>query len=339
MPNNKLSSSKIFKNQMTKLSYLMLLLLLFFTNTIIHAACSPFKGMATINEVDQTGASSRFVELKLLDTLFIGDIYKTWTISICNSDNECSGTISYANADASNSPWIVVKHPTVPYRAASNSEPYLDMTNGFDIILKDEAGFTIDYFSVENHTAQQDATCTPAFDWQWGRASAGLKSNFNTDNLRRSPDGNGDWGSPGTGNSGGDSGTTTNDQDQNGDIAPIITVESITVNEGDTATFTFSLPTGVTKNYDIKVDYNTQGGTASSPGDYTNTSGTVTLAANTNSVTVNVQTTAGSSSGLTYFIFYLSNPFNATIANNYPTGTIIPTTNSSSAEFFHAQHS
>lgn len=316
----------------TKLIYL--LFLLFFTNTILHAACSPFKGIATINEIDQTGSANRFVEIKLLDALFVGDIYKTWTISICNSDNECSGSISYANADAANNPWIVVNHPVVPYRAASNSEPYIDMKNGFDIILKDESGLTIDYLSIENYTAQQDGACTPAYDWQWSRASEGLNNNYNTDNLRRSPDGNGDWGSPGTGNSGGDSEITTNDKDEDGNTAPIITVESISVNEGDNATFTFSLPTGVTKNYEIKIDYNTQGGTAVSPTDYTQTSGTATLAANTNSVTVNVPTTAGSSSGLTYFIFYLSNPVNATIANNYPTGTIIPTTSSATAEWY-----
>ena len=309
---------------------LFLFITLLFTSTVVHATCSPYKGFATINEVDQTGAANRFVELKILNPPAIGTLYKNWTIRICNSDNECTSDISYATAKDTNSPWIVAEHPLVPYRAAPNSEPYIDMDNGFDIILKDASGLTIDYFSVEGHTAQQDGACTPAFDWDWDRASAGLNNNYNTDNLRRGPDGNGQWDSPGSGNSGGDTEETTNDEPPpGGDPLPKVTVANITVIKGQTATFTFTLENTV--NYAVSVDYTTTGGTAiatpASPYDYTYKTGTITFPANTTTLTQTVDISTNlvnpSTTGSVFFNLYLSNQQNAIIENHYPTGTIL----------------
>ena len=316
------SPTPTFRKYLNFLTALLLLTFFSFPSYLFAACSTTYKGFATINEVDQTGAANRFVELKILNPSVVGTSYKQWTINICNDADECTGDISYFTADDSNNPWIVAKHPLVPYRATPSSKPYIDMDNGFDIILKDASGLTIDYFSVEGYLNQQDSTCPPVFDWNWDRAGAGLNQNYNTDNLRRTPDGNGDWNSPGSGNSGGDSESTTNDTLPGGGTPPTISINNVSVIKGQPAIFTFSLGAGAV-GYDVSIDYQTIDATAIAGTDYTTTSGTALISAGNTSTTVNVLTNTSSTSGQVYFYLYLSNPVNSTVTYNYITGTIL----------------
>ncbi len=107
------------------------------------------------------------------------------------------------------------------------------------------------------------------------------------------------------------------------DPPPTISIDDVTVNEGaGTATFTVTLNTA--SGLSVTVDYATSNGTATAGSDYASTSGTKAFAAGVTSQTVTVSilndTLFENSES---FNVNLSNPTNATIADNLGIGTIL----------------
>ncbi|MGB2982393.1 MAG: Calx-beta domain-containing protein, partial [Candidatus Bipolaricaulia bacterium] len=106
------------------------------------------------------------------------------------------------------------------------------------------------------------------------------------------------------------------------DDAPSISIDDVSVAEGDTATFTVTLsnPSAST----VTVDYGTSDGTASQPGDYTLSSGTVTFLPGETSKPVTVPTIEDLiDEPDETFAVNLSNASNATIADLLGEGTIV----------------
>nr|MDJ0519800.1 DUF4347 domain-containing protein [Trichodesmium sp. MO_231.B1] len=104
---------------------------------------------------------------------------------------------------------------------------------------------------------------------------------------------------------------------------PAISIDDVTVSEADgTATFTLSLDQ--TSSQDITVDYITTDNTATTPEDYTGISNTTTIVAGqtTASITVDIIDDTIDELDETFNID-LSNPVNATIADDQGIGTIV----------------
>lgn len=273
----------------------------------VAATCSSYLGHASINEVHRNGNSSRFVELKILDTSITSAVYNTWTLRLCNYQASCSNAISLTNATNSY-PWLVIP------MASITSQNYIDLSNGMDAILRDGGGNTIDYLSVVDYTGQRDNSCVLPL--------GSTMTTTNSSTIERYPDGTGNWRDAGSGNSGGASSGATNDENPSGGAAVTVTVNNVSVVKGQTATFTFSIGAAVA--YPISVQYQTQDNTAVAGTDYTANSGTATIPTGATSTTVSVPTNAASSSGQVLFYLYLSNQVNGTLANSYPSGTILP---------------
>jgi|GEM_PF-4513092 len=258
----------------------------------VYAACSSYNGFVTLNEVGKVG----FVEIKLLNSSIPASVYQTWTTKICDGHTgTCTGDLSFSGATLENSSYLRVFTSFIPNNKV------------FDVILKDGNGDTIDYLSVD-YLVQQDASCTPVYDW--------TDSVSNSHDYRRVPDGTGNWGNAGNGNSGGNTGGGTNDGS-----GPTISVTNITVDKGTTATFTFSISSSIGS--DITFDYTTQDSSALAGTHYTATSGTATISAGSTSTTVDIATIAGSPGGTVFFYLNLSNPVNGVLGNNFPTATLL----------------
>ncbi len=156
-------------------------------STQVIAICSQYMGSATLNEAGKVG----FIEIKLLDGAIASGVYNTWSVQACESQHgSCSGALSLSTGTLSNAVYIVVPTNFIP-----SNKP-------FDILLLDDMGNTIDYLSVD-YTHQQDNSCSLTYDWTAPHSSSHT--------YRRMPDGTGDWGDTGSGNSGGDTGGGPNE--------------------------------------------------------------------------------------------------------------------------------
>lgn len=289
-------------------------------------ATSPYAGRATLNEFfkDQSNQSNDpddFAEIKILDTTLTSAVYNNWKIQICEDnepgnnrdDDGCSGYVSVGSfTDLADLPWLVQKDGTIGR--------YINFGTGFDAVLVDQNNYVIDYLTLDGYgEAENQLGCTIPSNLPYDTDATSPGSSYKF--LSRIPDGIGDWLGT-TSGSAPPSEDNTNDKDPNGDPAPTVTVNNVTVNKGDTATFTLTLE-GAPKSYAVSIDYATLDATAVAGTDYVYTSGTATIPAGDSSTTVSVNTIAGSTSGVVYFYLYLSNPVNSTIANYYPTGTIL----------------
>jgi len=274
------------------------LFLLLITNNV-YSACSSYKGFASINEASALG----FVEIKLLDLSIPPSEYQSWQIKLCRqktngSQFTCDSTQSLTGITPLNSAFLIL--PT----------SFLIQNQYFDILLEDAGGNIIDYLKVGNITPAQlnpPADCQPAFDWD-----ASFTTSFD---YRREPDGTGEWARE-SGNSGGNTEGGNNDVD-----VQIISVANVTVNKGLIATFVFSIPTVQAE--DIKVLYTTVDSSAKSGIHYTTSTGSVTIPSGTTSASLDILTTAGSPDGTVFFYLFLSEPENGTLANHYPTATLL----------------
>ena len=118
------------------------------------------------------------------------------------------------------------------------------------------------------------------------------------------------------------SGTGTINDD---DPLPSLSIDDVTVTEGDsgsvTATFTVTLST--ISGRTVSVDYAAANGTATAPGDYLGTGGTLIFAAGETTKTVTVQVNGDTldEANESYFV-NLSNPSNATVTDGQGLGTI-----------------
>lgn len=111
-----------------------------------------------------------------------------------------------------------------------------------------------------------------------------------------------------------------------------LSINDVTVDEGaGSAIFTVSLST--IAGADVLVNFATDDGTAVAPGDYTATSGTLTIPANTISNTISVTIIDDQlAEGPESFTVNLSNAVNATIADGQGLGTILDNDNAPVAE-------
>ncbi|MEZ5427001.1 MAG: choice-of-anchor Q domain-containing protein [Pyrinomonadaceae bacterium] len=109
-------------------------------------------------------------------------------------------------------------------------------------------------------------------------------------------------------------------------VAPAISINDVSNNEGDSGTtnFNFTVSLDISPAQTITVDYATANGTATAGSDYTATNGTVTFTAGQQSKTVTVLVNGDTvvEPNETFFV-NLTNPTNATINDNQGQGTII----------------
>ena len=105
------------------------------------------------------------------------------------------------------------------------------------------------------------------------------------------------------------------------DGVPTLSIDDVTVPEGTSAVFTVTLSN--TSSRQITVRYATSDGTATSPADYTSTNGTLTIAAQTSSVTITVPTVNDTiDESNETFTITLTSPQNATVSDGQGAGTI-----------------
>ncbi|NEP58091.1 MAG: DUF4347 domain-containing protein, partial [Symploca sp. SIO2G7] len=106
------------------------------------------------------------------------------------------------------------------------------------------------------------------------------------------------------------------------DLAPALSIDDITVNEATgIATFTVSLDQASAQ--DVTVDFTTNAGTAITPDDFTDTPGTLTIAAGQTSATISVPIANDLlNEGDETFTVNLTNPVNATISDPQGVATI-----------------
>jgi hypothetical protein len=110
------------------------------------------------------------------------------------------------------------------------------------------------------------------------------------------------------------------------DIAPSLSIGSVSQAEGNSGTTTFSFPVTLSapSGRTVTVNYATSNGTANAGSDYGATSGTLTFAPGVTSQIVNVPVTGDASSEPDEtFTVTLSAPFNATLTAPTATGTIV----------------
>ncbi len=115
-------------------------------------------------------------------------------------------------------------------------------------------------------------------------------------------------------------GTITDD-----DPPPTISIGDVTVTEGDTGTTnaSFTVSLSAVSGLPVSVDFTTVDGSATQPGDYTLTTGTLVIPANTPSAPIVVPVVGDTTvEGTETFTVNLSLPVNATIADGTATGTI-----------------
>jgi len=172
------------------------MLLTFFISWKILAACSPYIGDATINEIYKAGGKNgdSFIEFNLLDNSIPSSVYKQWSLKVCyeietgkgknkSKSNICDVIPVSDMNDATQ--WIWISNPRV-------DRDYLDFNNGFDLSLLDNNDNFIDYIQIEGYSGQNfTSSCS----------YSGLKYVFNIPNsinggtkiLLRTPDGTGKW--------------------------------------------------------------------------------------------------------------------------------------------------
>ena len=106
------------------------------------------------------------------------------------------------------------------------------------------------------------------------------------------------------------------------DGAPTLSINNVSANE-DAGTIDFTVTLSTTIAQAVTVDYATADSTAQAGSDYTDTSGTLNIAANTAGGTISVPVTDDASSEpQEVFKLVLSNPTNTTIADGLGVGTI-----------------
>ncbi|OUR77237.1 hypothetical protein A9Q75_15380 [Colwellia psychrerythraea] len=156
-------------------------------STQVVALCSQYMSKATLNEAGKVG----FIEIKLLDNSISASTYTTWKVKVCKKQgkiNKCTSELPLSSSTSL--PYIVVLTSFIPNNKA------------FDILLIDGSGDTIDYLSVGSYALQNGSSCALNY-WE--------ASTSNSHDYRRMPDGTGDWGNAGNGNSGGNTGGGSND--------------------------------------------------------------------------------------------------------------------------------
>jgi len=332
----------------SKLSHGILLfslsLSLLFSSVIpLYADCSPYIGLATINEINVHSQSitadkeDRLIEVKsLVPEIITSGIWSEWYLIACSAigaaaGDSCSEKIPiqdyYLNDgdltpnDPAENSWLLtpIEWPYLDLNASKQNDP-----RGMTIHLYDENGALIDFLDVDNYQ-DPDPSCSFPYDID---ADGG-----NDFNLQRLPDGTGDWGGSGGGNSGEQTDNDTNDPVQSD--APRLIITDTEAIAGNDMVFTIGLTDPVTgglttTDTDVEISYSTLDWTAVSGIDYSPLSGTITIPAGSTSAEVSITTLAGATLD-NYFYLQLievtsednKDDKNAIIGFNFGKGTII----------------
>jgi len=289
------------------ITFIVMLLALFGAPSNSYAQCSAdYYGLASINEIHRSGNSTRFVEVKLLNSALTSSDYDQWAVQVCGNGGGCTGNISLSTADDSNLPWI-----TIP-KSAILSQNYINFRDGTDVIFKDGNGHTIDYVSAESYTPQRDASCSSAYPWE-------INSNNTTHTASRHPDGTGAWVEE-SGNSG--DYTPGDDNEAGGITGPDIFIADTAVMQGETATLTVTL--SAIHSDAITFTYETQDNTAQAGVDYQFVSGVGSISVGQLTTTVTVPTFVTGNTSPARFYVSLTSASNASITGQLGIVTIIP---------------
>jgi hypothetical protein len=161
----------------------------------VNSACSIYAGKATFNEFfkhrsNQSAHARDFAEVKILDSSLTEGTYTQWTVSICekngpgnNNDNDgCLLNFSVNSFGDTKADWLVWKGTTVG--------TYINFSTGFNIILKDENGDVVDYFSNKGYSNLEEVSCPgSSLPYDYDGTSGGSSAKI----WERIPDGVGDW--------------------------------------------------------------------------------------------------------------------------------------------------
>ena len=105
------------------------------------------------------------------------------------------------------------------------------------------------------------------------------------------------------------------------DPLPVLSINDVTVNEGDLASFTVSL--SPVSSRDVSFNWVTQDNTATNPGDYNSNSGSVTIPGGSTTVSLDVTTVENATyESSETFRIQISSPGNAVIGDDIGVGTI-----------------
>lgn len=298
---------------MKVLCTLLLMVLLLAVSAQTRAACSPYLGRATVNEVYKLsqggggGPGLRFIEFKLLDTGIPASVYAGWSVGVCADQTQGGGTTTYCT----NVP-LSAATVTLPYLVIDQGDigsNYFNVPDGMDVVLRDGNGDAIDYVSVAGYT-RQSVSCPYYFDTT---ANSNGRSTFD---VFREPDGTGEWDQE-PGNSGPVTEGAPNTENPG---EPNLSITNVTVFEGQAATFTVTLDAPATRT--VEVDYRTLDGTAQAGVHYTAASGTLTIPPGATQATFSIQTLDGPATTDVYFNVLLSGAENAIVLTHYATATI-----------------
>lgn len=165
--------------------------LLLFTSSQAFAACSPYVGDATLNEImKEGGIGDAFIEIKLLDNSIPSTTYDQWTLKIChdeingnNTSSQCKNISVAAMNDATQ--WIWAEEPII-------DKDFIDFKEGFDLALLDENNQFIDYIQIGGYSAQNFTSSCSYNDLEYV-FSIPPEITLGTKILLRKPDGTGRW--------------------------------------------------------------------------------------------------------------------------------------------------
>lgn len=292
----------------------------------IWAGCSPYMGLASINEIHKRflflDNSDDFVEVKKLDKNLSNSVMATWHLEICETIfsifYSCSGPLSLADATQTGKYWV--------YQGSPEPSSYIDWIGGFDIVLSDENGDVVDYVSADGVDPQFEA-CTYPFPYTVNSTTA-------TRRTYRTPDGVGEWGVP-PGNSFPESAGDINDDDPPPVDAPSLGfVSDVVIPQGGTAQLTMALDAPYTS--DVVINYASVNGEAVAGVDYVSSAGSVTIPAGEVSVDITVDSIVTGNTVDSYFFMTIESAPNADVTVQVAKITIIQ---GAMADHFSISHS
>lgn len=290
----------------------LLFLILIALNQAWAAACSPYIGLATLNEVhringsDSADSPEDFVEVRRLNQNVSDARFRSWSIKICSAGKGCKPQGLDQTGSPSGSDWLTLSGEPFP-------SSYIDFDNGFHVELLDENDALIDIlihrsgsYAPATATGAGYNSCDFSYDIDSQTASGGGQRQ-----LFRNPEGIGQW-QAARGNS-----TTPTDSETNNDpSAPTLTISDAFAAAGSDAFVLLELSEPLDRNLTITLQ--TRDGTAIAGDDYAalGTGTTLTLPEGDTQADISIQVLETATDGrfFTVELVDLSEPVN--IADN-----------------------
>jgi MSHA biogenesis protein MshQ len=309
---------------------------------LVSATCSPYIGQATINEISRVNNAGGpadaddFVEIRQLDTSLTDSIIQNWSLKVCfNKAVKIKGTTTYSISCAEKPMSGASAGTSVDdYWWAYNSDTgtdgfptaFIGFNDGFHIELLDASDALVDIlvhnskdstYSPTTSTSASYAACPFRYDNESTSASASGQRQ-----LRRDPDGIGDWDEPSGGSGTPTNQTTNNGTGGTGGSLPNLSITSIDATPGANAIVTFSLSAALAA--DLDVYYSSEDNTAISGLDYGAPNPTsITVPAGTTTVNVAVPILATATPATYFYLWLDSVAATVNIVNNRVTLTVL----------------